>query len=100
VSTLLAVIGPAFHGLAAQLPDAKLISEPGWGHDTLSSGEGGCAAPAVNRFLRGRRVNGCGEYRSPAILSTSGCPTPLRVRSKSYRVSDAARPSFSIATGY
>jgi pimeloyl-ACP methyl ester carboxylesterase len=65
--------------LAAQLPDAQLIREPGWGHDTLSSGEGGCAAPAVHRFLRDRPVNGCGRLKvTPvqAVAAAARLPRP------------------------
>lgn len=47
--------------LAARLPDARLVREPGWGHDTLSSGSGGCAGRAARQFLAGREPSGCGR---------------------------------------
>jgi pimeloyl-ACP methyl ester carboxylesterase len=45
--------------LAAQLPDAVLVKEPGWGHDVLSAGEDSCAGTATRRFLRGEPVRRC-----------------------------------------
>jgi pimeloyl-ACP methyl ester carboxylesterase len=65
--------------LAAQLPDARLVREPGWGHDTLSSGSGGCAAPAVRRFLRGRPIDGCGRLSvtpAQAVAAATRLPRP------------------------
>jgi hypothetical protein len=49
--------------LAAHLPNARLVREPGWGHDTLSAGPDGCAAPATRRFLRGQPIDGCGRLK-------------------------------------
>ena len=68
--------------LAAQLPDARLVREPGWGHDTLSAGPDGCAAPATRRFLRGQPIDGCGRLEGharpgrgdPARLPRSSLP--------------------------
>lgn len=65
--------------LAAQLPDARLVREPGWGHDTLASGEGGCAAPAVRRFLRGRPVTTCGRVKVTRVQAVAAS-THLRHR--------------------
>jgi pimeloyl-ACP methyl ester carboxylesterase len=45
--------------LEAQLPDAQLVMEPGWGHDTLASGLTGCVGPASRRFLRGQPLTRC-----------------------------------------
>ena len=45
--------------LAAQLPDAELVAEPGWGHDVLASGPEGCSAPAAWRFLREQSLPTC-----------------------------------------
>jgi pimeloyl-ACP methyl ester carboxylesterase len=49
--------------LAAQLPDATLVRERGWGHDVLSAGEDSCAGRATRRFLTGRPVDGCGRLK-------------------------------------
>jgi pimeloyl-ACP methyl ester carboxylesterase len=45
--------------LASQLPDARLVMEPGWGHDTLASGMTGCVGPASRRFLRDQPLTRC-----------------------------------------
>jgi pimeloyl-ACP methyl ester carboxylesterase len=45
--------------LAAQLPNAVVVKEPGWGHDVLSAGSGSCAGSATRRFLRGEAVRRC-----------------------------------------
>jgi pimeloyl-ACP methyl ester carboxylesterase len=45
--------------LAAQLPDAVVVKEPGWGHDVLSAGSDSCAGSATRRFLRGEAVRRC-----------------------------------------
>jgi pimeloyl-ACP methyl ester carboxylesterase len=45
--------------LEAQLPDATLVKEPGWGHDVLSAGQDSCAGRAASRFLRGLPVTRC-----------------------------------------
>jgi pimeloyl-ACP methyl ester carboxylesterase len=66
--------------LASQLPDARLVREPGWGHDTLSSGPEGCAAPAARRFLRGQAITGCGRLRvtpAQAARAASRRPRPV-----------------------
>ncbi|MEA2176825.1 MAG: hypothetical protein QOG77_122 [Solirubrobacteraceae bacterium] len=47
--------------LAAQLPDATLVREPGWGHDVLAAGADSCAGRATRRFLTGRPITGCGK---------------------------------------
>ena len=44
--------------LAAQLPDARLVREPGWGHDTLAPAPAG-ASPLP-------RGGSCAGSRSPA----------------------------------
>jgi pimeloyl-ACP methyl ester carboxylesterase len=45
--------------LAAQLPHAVVVKEPGWGHDVLSAGSDSCAGSATGRFLRGEAVRRC-----------------------------------------
>jgi pimeloyl-ACP methyl ester carboxylesterase len=45
--------------LAAQLSDAVLVKEPGWGHDALSAGSDSCAGSAARRFLRAQAVRRC-----------------------------------------
>jgi pimeloyl-ACP methyl ester carboxylesterase len=63
--------------LAAQLPDARLVREPGWGHDTLSAGPDGCAAPATRRFLRGQPITGCGRLKiTPAQAVATAARLP------------------------
>jgi pimeloyl-ACP methyl ester carboxylesterase len=58
--------------LVAQLPDAQLVIEPGWGHDTLASGTEGCVGPASRRFLRGRPLRRCRLAEELARVSRSG----------------------------
>jgi pimeloyl-ACP methyl ester carboxylesterase len=52
--------------LAAQLPDAVLVKEPGIGHDVLSAGPDSCAGTETRRFLRGQAVRRCRVPVRPA----------------------------------
>ena len=53
------------------------MREPGWGHDTLSAGPDGCAAPATRRFLRGQPIDGCGRLEvTPAQAVATAARLP------------------------
>jgi pimeloyl-ACP methyl ester carboxylesterase len=64
--------------LAAALPDAELVTEPGWGHDVLSSGPEGCSAPAAWRFLREQPLPTC-RLRLRAESASRSQRRPQRV---------------------
>jgi pimeloyl-ACP methyl ester carboxylesterase len=64
--------------LQAQLPDAKLVAEPGWGHDVLASGPEGCSAPAAWRFLREQSLPTC-RLRLRAESASRSQRRPQRV---------------------
>ena len=77
--------------LAAQLPDARLVREPGWGHDTLSAGPDGCAAPghpavparAADRRLRaaeGHARPGGGDRGAAAAIEPAAAMSPEGAR--------------------
>ena len=73
--------------LAAQLPDARLVREPGWGHDTLSAGPGRLRrtrhapvpARAADHRLRaaeGHARAGGRDRGAPAAVEPAAAMTP------------------------
>jgi len=63
--------------LAAQLPDATLVTAPETGHSTLTSDLGTCAARAVRRFFSGARARGCKPTASRTVDTLAPPPTAL-----------------------
>lgn len=59
-------------GAAAQFPRATVVAVPGVGHDVLGYDPSGCAARALDRWARGRRVgNPCRRAVTPAVAASA-----------------------------
>ena len=82
-------------GVAAQLPDAKLVVVPFTGHSVLGGDPGKCSGNAVQAFFAGKPIKPCRGERLAALLRPAPVP-PRRLRTvRAYR-GIAGRPGRTV----
>jgi pimeloyl-ACP methyl ester carboxylesterase len=59
--------------VAAQIPDARLLVDPGTGHSVLTDEPGDCAKQALQAMFAGRTIRPC----RPSVLAGTVRPAPL-----------------------
>jgi hypothetical protein len=62
--------------LIARFPQGQLLVVPGVGHDTIDADFSGCAARAVQSWMKGGNVSGTCARPAPLVLPAPAFPTP------------------------